>query len=87
MTKEELVSLLKLRVGIPEKLQDRRLSHLVDAIIIEIKDELGIEIDLENAKHTEYVLSLADFRYRNPLQPMPPYLKLRRNNLYLEDTP
>lgn len=86
MTFEKLVSLLKIKIGISSTVMDERLQHLLQSIIDELKDHLGITVDLENYIHTEFVLDYAHYRYRFPTEPMPQHLKLRRNNLYLKDS-
>lgn len=87
MTNEQLVSLLKLKIGIMSDVQDERLQHLIDAIVEELTTEKGIVIDMENPRHTSFITDYAEYRYKSVSQEVPRYLMHRLYNLYLKDRP
>lgn len=86
MTEDQLLAILKSKIGITSDVQDIRLTHLLGAIRQEMEDQLGISVDLSNYIHTDYITDYAHYRFRHPTEPLPPHLKLRRNNLYLKDS-
>lgn len=85
MTAEQLMELLKLKLGIRSDVQDVRLEHLIQAIIEELTEEKGIAISMDNPRHTSFITDYAEYRYKNVTEEMPRYLLHRLHNMYLKD--
>lgn len=85
MTEALIVDLLKLKLGIRSGVQDERLVHLVQAIIEELTVEKGINLSLDNPRHTSFITDYAEYRYKYVTEEMPRYLMHRLYNLFLKD--
>ena len=87
MDKTKAHELLKLRLGMTSDAMYERLDHLLEAVIKELDDEKGIEVDLENARVLEFVISYAAWRYEKKSESagMPRFIQLDLRNLYLHN--
>ena len=85
MTIEQIIELLKLKLGIMSDVQDARLAHLVQAVIDELVDEKGIRLDMDEPRHVSFITDYAEYRYKNVGEEMPRYLLHRLHNLFIKD--
>ena len=63
MDNAQLLELLKLKLGIATNLRDKPLKKIIEAVITELEDNLGVSLELENAEHQMFVVDFAAFRY------------------------
>jgi hypothetical protein len=80
MNKGQLLELLKLKLGISTTLRDNPLEKIIDAVISELGDNLGVVLDPERADHEMFVVDFAAYRYEGGVD-MPRHLQWRLHNL------
>ena len=80
MNKGRLLELLKLKLGISTILRDKPLEKIIDAVISELGENLGVVLDPERADHEMFVVDFAAYRCVSGVE-MPRYLQLRLHNL------
>ena len=79
-----LLELTKLRLGISSSVRDGFISAINNGVIKEMSRVHGLEIDLSDQEHLMFVADLSAWRYSNEgYSHLPPYLRLRLNNLIL----
>ncbi|MFS9017801.1 hypothetical protein QM953_09950 [Streptococcus cristatus] len=80
MNKGQLLELLKLKLGISTTLRDKPLEKIIDAVISELEENLGVVLDPERADHEMFVVDFAAYRYEGGVD-MPRHLQWRLHNL------
>ncbi|VTY17741.1 hypothetical protein [Streptococcus anginosus] len=80
MNKGQLLELLKLKLGISTTLRDNPLEKIIDAVISELGENLGVVLDPERADHEMFVVDFAAYRYEGGVD-MPRHLQWRLHNL------
>lgn len=80
MNKGQLLELLKLKLGISTTLRDKSLEKIIDAVISELGENLGVVLDPERADHEMFVVDFAAYRYEGGVD-MPRHLQWRLHNL------
>ena len=80
MNKGQLLELLKLKLGISTTLRDKPLEKIIDAVISELGENLGVVLDPERADHEMFVVDFAGYRYEGGVD-MPRHLQWRLHNL------
>ena len=80
MNKGQLLELLKLKLGISTTLRDKPLEKIIDAVISELGENLGVVLDPEWADHEMFVVDFAAYRYEGGVD-MPRHLQWRLHNL------
>lgn len=80
MNKGQLLELLKLKLGISTTLRDKPLEKIIDAVISELGENLGVVLDPERADHEMFVVDFAAYRYEGGVD-MPRHLQWRLHNL------
>ena len=80
MNKGQLLELLKLKLGISTILRDKPLEKIIDAVISELGENLGVVLDPERADHEMFVVDFAAYRYEGGVH-MPRHLQWRLHNL------
>lgn len=80
MNKGQLLELLKLKLGISTTLRDKPLKKIIDAVISELGENLGVVLDPELADHEMFVVDFAAYRYEGGVD-MPRHLQWRLHNL------
>ncbi len=85
MDTSTVLELVKARLGISTTVRDTYLISIIESIIIELEDEKGINIDLDNANHLMFIVDYSSWRYqsRDSTGAMPEHLKWRLKNLYV----
>lgn len=79
-----LLELTKLRLGISSPVRDEFISAINSGVIKEMSRVHGLEIDQSDQEHLMFVADLSAWRYSNEgYSHLPPYLRLRLNNLIL----
>ena len=79
-----LLELTKLRLGISSPVRDEFIGAINSGVIKEMSRVHGLEIDLSDQEHLMFVADLSAWRYSNEgYSHLPPYLRLRLNNLIL----
>ncbi len=86
MTIETLISLLKIKLGISSSVQDIRLKHLIEGVLSEMERIKGIEIDMDDPLHTDFITDYSEYRFKYVNAPMPVHLKIRYNQIFLKDS-
>ena len=82
MDNAQLLELLKLKLGIATNLRDKPLNKIIEAVITELEDNLGVSLESENAEHQMFVVDFAAFRYEGGVD-MSRHLLWRLHNLKL----
>lgn len=80
MNNGQLLELLKLKLGISTTLRDKPLEKIIDAVISELGENLGVVLDPERADHEMFVVDFAAYRYEGGVD-MPRHLQWRLHNL------
>lgn len=80
MNKGQLLELLKLKLGISTTLRDKPLEKIIDAVISELGENLGVVLDPDQADHEMFVVDFAAYRYEGGVD-MPRHLQWRLHNL------
>lgn len=80
MNKGQLLESLKLKLGISTTLRDKPLKKIIDAVISELGENLGVVLDPERADHEMFVVDFAAYRYEGGVD-MPRHLQWRLHNL------
>jgi hypothetical protein len=80
MNNGQLLELLKLKLGISTTLRDKPLEKIIDAVISELGENLGVVLDLKRADHEMFVVDFAVYRYEGGMD-MPRHLQWRLHNL------
>jgi hypothetical protein len=80
MNKGQLLESLKLKLGISTTLRDKPLKKIIDAVISELGENLGVVLDPEQADHEMFVVDFAAYRYEGGAD-MPRHLQWRLHNL------
>lgn len=80
---DEVLELLKLKLGISTTKRDIILKNLIESIKVELEDVQGINLDLKNKSHQLFLIDYAEFRY-NGDGDLPRHLKWRLNNFFIK---
>ena len=80
MNTDQLLELLKLKLGISTTLRDKPLKKILDAVISELSQIFGVELDSNRADHEMFVVDFAAYRYEGGVD-MPRHLQWRLHNL------
>ena len=80
MNNGQLLESLKLKLGISTTLRDKPLEKIIDAVISELGENLGVVLDPERADHEMFVVDFAAYRYEGGVD-MPRHLQWRLHNL------
>ena len=85
--KDQLLLLLKARLGISTNVRDVYLTAIIESIIEELTDEKGITLEEENVNHLMLIVDYASWRYksRDESGAMPRYLQYRLHNLMIHN--
>ncbi|HFI0076826.1 TPA: hypothetical protein ACGO3I_000941 [Streptococcus suis] len=82
MDTDQLLELLKLKLGISTTLRDKPLKKILDAVISELSQTFGVELDSNRADHEMFVVDFAAYRYEGGVD-MPRHLQWRLHNLQI----
>ncbi|MBR0576755.1 hypothetical protein KCG48_10465 [Proteiniclasticum sp. BAD-10] len=87
MTKSEILSFLKARLGISSNGKDAYLNLIIDSTIKMLDDEKGINADLTNPVITEFIVDYATWKYeaKGETTGMPRYLDFALKNLMIHN--
>lgn len=82
---EQLITILKTRIGISTTSLDDYLETVVNSIIKELEEENGISIDLENINQAMFIVDYSTWRIENKGEQnaMPEHLRQRLRNLFV----
>lgn len=80
MDYSQTLELLKLKLGISTNLRNEPLKKIIESVISELKNLLGVQLDLERADHEMFLVDFAAYRYEGGLD-MPRHLQWRLHNL------
>lgn len=78
-----LLELVKLKLGISTELRDKPLTKIIDGVLSELQNELGITIQANRPDHELFVVDLAAHRYESKSEALPRHLQWRLHNLQL----
>lgn len=80
----DVLKLTKLRLGIMSGARDEFIQAIIDGVKKELSKVHGIEFDQADEEHVMFVVDLSAWRYSNEgYSYLPPYLRLRLNNLVI----
>lgn len=83
--KEQVLPLLKARLGISTESRDSVLSAILDGIVSECKETHGIILKSDNASHVMFVLDWATWKYNHPEDGTTPRsIQFRLKNLIIK---
>ena len=87
MTKESIIELLKIRLGIMTDTRDFYLQHIVDGTIKMLSDEQKIEVDFSNDHMTGFIVNYSAWIYASKGEQagMPRHLQFALHNLVLHN--
>lgn len=87
MTKAEILSFLKARLGISSNGKDAYLNLIIDSTIKMLDDEKGINADPTNPVITEFIVDYSTWKYesKGEMAGMPRYLDFALKNLMIHN--
>lgn len=82
-----ILELVKSRLGISTEVRDTYLTSIIESITKELEDEKGIKVDLDNMNHVMFIVDYAVWRYqsRDSTGDKPRHLSWRLRNLYVHN--
>jgi len=85
MDTNDVLSLVKARLGISTTVRDTYLTAIVQGVITELADEKGLVLDGANSYHLMFVVDYVTWRYQNRDKDsgMPRHLQYRLHNLFI----
>ncbi|MNR93717.1 hypothetical protein D3C72_247770 [compost metagenome] len=85
MDVNNVVSLIKERLGIRTAVRDTYLTAIANSVVKELEDEKGLTLQADNSYHLLFVVDYATWRYegRDESGAMPRHLQFRLHNLML----
>ncbi|KGL45059.1 hypothetical protein EP56_05740 [Listeriaceae bacterium FSL A5-0209] len=86
MDNNNILVLVKARLGITTTVRDTYLSAIVSSIIKELTDEKGIVLEDDNPNHQMFIVDYATWRYENRgADRVPRHLQYRLHNLIIHN--
>ncbi|WP_456282880.1 hypothetical protein [Bacillus sp. JZ34] len=87
MDKDQVLQLVKARLGISMAVRDTYLAAIIDGVIKELTDEKGIILQDDNANHLMFVVDYSAWRYQNKdsTGALPRHLQFRLHNLFIHN--
>lgn len=87
MDTQQILKLVKARLGISTAVRDEYLTAIIDGVVAELDDEQGIVLNADNANHLMFVVDLSTWRYQNrdAAGSMPRHLQFRFHNLMIHN--
>lgn len=86
MDNNNILVLVKARLGITTTVRDTYLSAIVSSIIKELTDEKGIVLEDDNTNHQMFIVDYATWRYENRgADSVPRHLQYRLHNLIIHN--
>lgn len=83
--KNQVLPLLKARLGISTESRDSVLNAILDGIVSECKETHGITLESDNASHVMFVLDWATWKYNHPEDGTTPRsIQFRLKNLIIK---
>ena len=87
---EQVLALVKARLGITTAVRDTYLTAICSGVIDELTKEKGIDLDADNAAHIMFCVDYATWRYQNVSNnesqlSMPRHLQFRLHNLLVHN--
>ncbi|MEV2353709.1 hypothetical protein ABND43_18635 [Paenibacillus larvae] len=81
----QIVALVKERLGIRTAVRDTYLTAIAEGVVKELEDEKGITLQPSDANHLMFCVDYAAWRYqsRDESGAMPRHLQFRLHNLIL----
>lgn len=80
---DEVLKLVKMRLGITSEVRDDFLTHLIRSSLIETYKK-GVVVNFNNDAFLSYIVDLSCFKYKNnDFNELPKYLRYQLNNLLL----
>ena len=85
MDTEQIMALVKERLGIRTNVRDTYLTAIVQSVVKELEDEKGLTLEADNSYHLLFCVDYASWRYqsRDESGAMPRHLQFRLHNLML----
>lgn len=77
-----LLKLLKLKLGISTEVRDTPLTQLIQSVIDELENNLGVSLDSCRSDHEMFIVDFAAYRYEGGMD-MPRHLQWRLHNLQI----
>lgn len=85
MDTNQILALVKARLGISTAVRDTYLTAICNAVIDDLSKVHGITLDAANAEHLMFCVDYATWRYqsRDSTAAMPRHLQFRLHNLII----
>ncbi|WP_035317147.1 hypothetical protein [Brevibacillus sp. CF112] len=85
MDEQQILALVKARLGITVAVRDTYLAAIVSGVVRELQQEKGVNLDPDDANHLMFCVDLATWRYqsRDSDGSMPRHLQYRLHNLMI----
>ncbi|MEK3814250.1 hypothetical protein [Bacillus sp. FSL K6-1284] len=87
MDKDQVLQLVKARLGISTAVRDTYLTAIINGVITELTGEKGVNLQAENANHLMFVVDYSTWRYQNKdnTAGLPRHLQFRLHNLFIHN--
>lgn len=84
---EDVLELVKARIGISSKVRDEYLTSIIQGIKTELEEQQGLSIDLDRPDILMFLVDFSTWRYQNrdSHDGMPRHLQFRLHNLMVSD--
>lgn len=85
MDVQQILLLVKARLGISTAVRDTYLTAIINGILKELSDQQGIVLATDNANHLMFCVDYSTWRYLNRDSPggLPRHLQFRLHNLII----
>ncbi|MGF9909405.1 hypothetical protein [Brevibacillus porteri] len=85
MDQDQILALVKERLGIRTAARDTYLAAIVRGVVKELEDEKGLALQTDNAYHLMFCVDYSTWRYqsRDSDGAMPRHLQFRLHNLMI----
>lgn len=85
MNTDQVVALVKERLGIRSTVRDTYLQAIAGSVVKELEDEKGLVLEAANPYHLMFCVDYATWRYQSRDEPgaMPRHLQFRLHNLMI----
>lgn len=85
MDANQILALVKTRIGLMGTVRDTYLKAIIEGVINELEDEKGLSLDGDSPYHVMFVVDFATWRYQNrdSTGAMPRHLQYRLHNLMI----
>lgn len=80
-----ILPLVKANLNITQNVRDDYLTTIINGVIVQLQNEQGLDLDVSNPYHLQFVVDFSAWRYRSRGEEggMPQNLRFRLHNLMI----